>query len=169
MDDDNNIALQLRAGQEQVRAAMEAFRRRNRHLSGDQLELEWIRFCESPGAPEKPRTSSWTGCPGSFQVTVRSDHTTGEDAGLIFFLVSGQRSTLDDDPERGTAHPALSCPATSKSIRSRPLLHAFEPRPPKSLRLRLAERCIESGLPTWPQTTTTAITKARRSEGLRPL
>jgi hypothetical protein len=113
--DDNDNWLQL-SGQEQVRAAMEAFRRRNQHLPRDQLELALIRMCESLGAPERPRTSSWTGCPGNFQVTVRPDHTAGEDAGLIFFLVSGQHSALDDDPERGTAHPALSCLATSKSI-----------------------------------------------------
>jgi hypothetical protein len=82
MDDNNNILLQLRAVQDQIRLAKEAYQQRNQHLSGDQLELAWDRICESIGvvryASEIPRTLSWHS-----QVTVRQTITTGWDAGLI--------------------------------------------------------------------------------------
>lgn len=76
MDDNNNILLQLLAGQDQIRAAKEAYRQQNQHLSGDQLELAWLQLCGLLGAvgnaPEKPRTLS-----RNSQVTVRQTITTG--------------------------------------------------------------------------------------------
>lgn len=76
---DNNNMLQLRTVQEQLRAAKDTFRRsfRNLGLTRDQLELEWNRFCSSPGIgvghpSDLPRTMSWTGYVGGSQVTVRS-------------------------------------------------------------------------------------------------
>jgi len=58
-------------------AAKDILRRRHSGLSGEELDLEWNRWCllVSGCPPDLSRSTSWTpGWPGGPQVTVRIHH-----------------------------------------------------------------------------------------------